>query len=303
MSFQNSTQTVDHVFLFIVAISLALLAGIVGTMIYFVVRYNRARNPDPENIEGNLLLEIIWVIIPLLLVFAMFFYGWKGFRFMRTVPANALPVKAYARMWQWSFEYENGRTADKLIVPSGRPVKLNITSRDVLHSLFIPAFRIKEDAVPGMQTYLWFLPDNTGDYDLFCSEYCGKGHSSMITKVQVISAEDFRKWYLAGPERKIWKAEEGGAELLQKKGCLACHSTDGSRKIGPTFRGLFGSRVIVITAGKERVTTADEEYLRRSVTDPQADIVKGFPPVMPAQKETVSKEELSSIIEYIKELK
>ena len=303
MSFQNSTQTVDNVFIFIVTISVALLAGIVITMIYFVLRYSRTRNPEPENIKGNLLLEIIWVIIPLVIVLAMFFYGWKGFRFMRIVPANALPVKAYARMWQWSFEYENGRTTDRLIVPSGRPVKLIITSRDVLHSLFIPAFRIKEDAVPGMLTHLWFLPDGAGDYDLFCSEYCGTGHSSMITKVQVISAEDFQKWYQEGPKGRTGKVEEGGAELLQKKGCLACHSTDGTRKIGPTFKGLFGSKIMVLTAGKEHEIIADEEYLRRSVMEPQADIVKGFPPVMPPQKDSVSQEELSSIIEYIKGLK
>ncbi len=303
MDFRNSTQTVDSVFLFIVAISVALLAGIVVTMIYFVLRYSRERNPEPENIEGNLLLEIVWVIIPLVIVLAMSFYGWKGFRFMRTVPANALPVKAYGVMWQWSFEYENGRTTDRLIVPSGRPVKLIITSRDVLHSLFIPAFRIKEDAVPGMLTHLWFLPDSVGEFDLFCSEYCGTGHSSMITKVQVVPAEEFRKWYLEGPEKKTGEVEEDGAGLLQKKGCLACHSIDGTKKIGPTFKGLFGSRLVVVIAGKEHEIIADEEYLRRAVMDPEADIVKGFPPVMPPQKDSVSRDELSSIIEYIKGLK
>lgn len=303
MDFQNSTQTVDSVFLFIVTISVALLAGIVVTMIYFVVRYSRERNPEPENIEGNLLLEIIWVVIPLAIVLAMSFYGWKGFTFMRTVPANALPVKAYARMWQWSFEYENGRTTDRLIVPSGRPVKLIITSSDVLHSLFIPAFRIKEDAVPGMQTHLWFLPDSQGDFDLFCSEYCGTGHSSMITKVQVISADDFRKWYQEGPAEKPGQAEGNGAGLLKEKGCLACHSTDGTNKVGPTFKGLFGSRVRVVTAGKEHEVTADEEYLKRAVMDPGADIVKGYPPVMPPQKDNLTREELSEVIGYIKGLK
>jgi len=296
----NSTQTVDNVFLFIVAISVALLTGIVVTMIWFAVRYNRKRHPVPENVPDNLLLETIWVVIPLLIVLAMFFYGWTGFRFMRTVPANALQIKAFGQMWRWSFEYDNGRTADTLMVPAGRPVKLLITSRDVLHSLFIPAFRIKEDAVPGMQTYLWFLPDQEGEYDLFCSEYCGQGHSSMITKVKVVSAKNFREWLSNVSERH---EETDKTSLLQKKGCLACHSLDGNRKVGPSFKGLFGSSVLVITSGQERTVVADEEYLKRSVMDPQADIVKGYPPVMPPQKDTVAPEEIEEIVEAIRELK
>jgi len=300
---QTSTQTVDNIFIFIVAISVALLAGIVVTMLWFVVRYSRERNTKPEDIEGNLVLEIVWVVIPLIIVLAMFFYGLKGFRFMRTVPPNAMPVKAFGQMWKWSFEYENGRTADQLVVPADRPVKLVITSRDVVHSLFIPAFRVKEDAVPGMLTYLWFLPDALGEYDLFCSEYCGTGHSSMITKVKVISAAAFDTWYAGKRAAEAGEAKEGGRELLEKKGCLACHSLDGSKKIGPTFKGLFGSRVLVVTAGKEREIVADEEYLNRSVMDPQADIVKGFPPVMPPQKDSITQKELEEITGYIRELK
>lgn len=299
----TSTQTVDGVFLFILAISVALFAGVITTMLYFVVRYSRSRNPDPENIPDNVLLEVVWVIVPLLIVLAMFFYGWKGFRIMRTVPPNSLEVQVYAAMWRWSFEYGNGKTTGELIVPAGRPVKLLIASRDVLHSLFIPAFRIKEDAVPGMQTYLWFLPDSEGSYDLFCSEYCGEGHSSMITKVKVISARDFQGWYEEGAAKKAATAGPDGMALLRGKGCLACHSNDGSRKIGPTFKGLFGSTVTVLTGDREREVIADEAYLRKSVLDPQADIVKGFPAVMPPEKDNVSPEELEAIVGAIKGLK
>ncbi|MHB8880515.1 MAG: cytochrome c oxidase subunit II [Thermodesulfovibrionales bacterium] len=299
---QSSAQTVDSVFLFITAISVALLAGITVTMIYFVLRYSRARNPEAENVPDNHLLEVVWVVIPLLIVLAMFFAGLKGFRFMRTVPANAMPVKAFGQMWRWDFVYENGQTSDELVVPVGRPVQLLITSRDVLHSLFIPAYRIKEDAVPGRQTYLWFLPDSPGIYDLFCSEYCGEGHSAMITRVRALPAAEFAAWYSGGQKKP---ASDGldGASLLQKRGCLACHSVDGSKKIGPTFKALFGSKVLVVTAGQEREINADEEYLRRSVVDPQADLVKGFPPVMPQQKDTLSEDELTAIIGYLKGLK
>jgi len=299
----NSTQTVDSVFLFILAISVALLTGIVVTMIWFAVRYNRRRHPVAEDVPDNLILEIAWVLLPLLIVLAMFFYGWKGFRFMRAVPANALTVKVYARMWQWSFEYENGRTEGTLVVPAGRPVKLLITSRDVLHSLFIPAFRIKEDAVPGMQTYLWFLPDRAGEYDLFCSEYCGQGHSAMITRVRVLGAEDYAQWAGKTTAEASVKGGTSLSGLLQKKGCLGCHSTDGTKKAGPTLKGLFSSNVEVITSGKERTVVADEEYLRKSIADPKADIVKGFPPIMPQMKDEISADDLAELVREIKELK
>jgi len=299
----NSTQIVDNVFIFILAISVALFAGVVITMLYFVVRYDRRRNPVPENIEGNLFLEIIWVVIPLIIVLSMFFYGWKGFRFIRTSPPNAMQVKVTARMWQWSFEYENNRKSPELVVPAGRPVQLSITSVDVLHSLFIPAFRIKEDAVPGMQTHLWFLPDAPGEYSLLCSEYCGEGHSAMITKVKVIEAEEFQEWYQETMQSKAKKARPGAPDLLGAKGCLVCHSVDGTRKIGPTLKGIFMRKVTVVTSGKEREIVADEEYLRRSIMQPQSDIVKGFPPVMTPQKDNIAPEDLDIIVEYLEGLK
>ena len=167
----SSTITFDNVFLLLLVISVVLLISITFTMIYFVVKYNRKKNPTPENIESHLLLEITWIVIPTLLVLGMFYYGWSGFKFMRTAPEGAMTVKATGRMWSWQFEYDNGIKSGELKVPIGKPVKLLITSQDVLHSLFIPAYRIKEDAVPGMETHLWFLPDKEGEYDLFCSEY------------------------------------------------------------------------------------------------------------------------------------
>ena len=296
----SSTATFDNVFLFLLVVCIVLLISITFTMIYFVIKYNRKKNPIPENIESNLVLEITWIVIPTALVLAMFYYGWSGFRFMRTVPEDAMRVKATGRMWSWQFEYDNGITSGELRVPLGRPVKLLITSDDVLHSLFIPAFRIKEDAVPGRESFLWFLPERAGEYDLFCSEYCGVKHSSMVSKVIVLAAEDFQAWYEAGKKEA---SGPQGAKLLDEKGCLVCHSTDGTIAVGPSFKGIFGRTVTVLTGGKERAVIADETYIKNSILHPEADIVKGFANIMPSQKGNVSEEELKEIITYITGLK
>ncbi len=304
----NLSNTVDDVFLLIMGISLVLLIGITSTMIYFTVRFSRKRNPRPENIEGNLALEIAWTVIPTLLVLAIFYAGWKGFQFMRTVPKDAMLVQVTARMWSWSFRYENGRESGVLTVPLERPVKLAITSSDVLHSLYIPAFRVKEDCVPGMETYLWFLPSQTGAFDLFCTEYCGAGHSGMITKVQVLTRKEFNAWYQAGKPATAAKAAElasprDGKKLIHDKGCIACHSTDGTPKVGPTFKGISGRATTVVSRGKEREILVDEEYLRLSILEPQADVVKGFPPIMPSQKGLLTEGEITAIIEYLNKIK
>jgi cytochrome c oxidase subunit 2 len=208
-------------------------------------------------------------------------------------------------MWTWSFEYENGKQSAVLNVPVKRPVKLAITSADVLHSLFIPAFRIKEDAVPGRETRLWFLPDEAGTYDLFCTEYCGVGHSTMTTKVAVMTQKDFDSWYKGDALAPAagTKMQPDGAALTKEKGCVACHSLDGTAKVGPTLKGVFGRKETVVTAGKERELTVDEAYLRRSLLEPQADVVKGYPPIMPSQKGVLKDPEIDAIIIYLKGLR
>jgi cytochrome c oxidase subunit 2 len=299
----NLSSSVDNVFLLIVGISLVLLVGVTGTMVWFAFRYRRSKHPRAENIEGNLALEIVWTVLPTLLVLAIFWVGWKGFVFMRTVPDDAMLVKVTARMWSWHFTYENGAAGEVLKLPLNRPVKLAITSDDVLHSLSIPAFRVKEDAVPGRENYLWFQPGIAGSYDLFCTEYCGMGHSAMVTKVEIMPEEEFASWYTAAAKQAAARAvRPDGAKLFAEKGCVACHSIDGSPKVGPSLKGVFGHRMTVLTNGKERQITADEAYLRRSLLDPTADIVKGFPPIMPSQKGALSDVELDALIEYLKTL-
>ena len=296
----NLSSSVDSVFLFIMGISLVLLVGITGTMVYFAVRYSRKRNPHAENIEGNLALEIVWTVIPTLLVLAIFWVGWKGFVYMRTVPKDAMLVKVTARMWSWGFEYENGKTGDILKVPVDRPVKLVIASADVVHSLSIPAFRVKEDAVPGRENYLWFKPHAVGSFDLFCTEYCGMGHSAMVTKVEVMAQQEFDSWYRAAQAKAA--ATPDGAKLFTEKGCASCHSIDGSPKVGPTLKGLLGRKETVTRGGKDQPVTVDEAFIRSKLLTPENDRIKGFPPIMPSQKGVLTDAEIDALVKYMKGL-
>ena len=297
----DSIAAVNNVSLYLLIVCLVLLVGITGTMIYFVIRYSRKNNPSPKNIPSNATLEITWIVIPTILVLSMFYYGWSGFKVMRTVPENAMEVNVTGRQWSWQFEYGNGKKSGELRVPVGKPVKLVITSADVNHSLFIPAFRIKEDAIPGKVNYLWFLPEKEGEFDLFCTEYCGTGHSSMVSKVVVMPTDKFSAWMK--PAAQPAAEPVSGRDLLEEKGCLGCHTTDGSPLVGPTFKGIYGRQVTVITEGKERTLTVDETYLKRSILEPDEDVVKGFPDLMPEQEDNVNEKEVEQIIQYLKGLK
>lgn len=190
----SHVESVDLVMLYIVAVSVVLLLGITATMIYFVFKYHRKKGHTPVDIHGNVLLEVIWIVIPTILVLSMFYFGYTSFREIRDIPDNPFVVKVTARMWQFSFEYENGKKADTLYVPVNVPIKLEMQSMDVNHALFIPAFRIKEDIIYGRTQYLYFTPTLTGDYDIVCAEYCGLSHSAMYSKVKVLHDNDFYAW-------------------------------------------------------------------------------------------------------------
>lgn len=293
-----STGKVDEPFFYIVAISVVLLASVTIIMLTFLFRYNRKRHPEPEAIKEPLWLEIIWTVIPTALALSMFYLGWVNFEFIRTPPSDAMTVNVIGREWSWLFTYENGRQDDVLRVPLKKPVKLVLTSADVIHSLYIPAFRIKEDCVPGMKTFLWFDADKTGTFDIFCTEYCGVGHSHMLSKVIVMSAADYYQWYTA---KKAGGAAAEGKKLAQEKGCLGCHSTDGSRKVGPTFKSLHGNMETVTVEGKERRVTVDDEFIEHYIRHPNVEIVKGYPPIMPVIP--LTDDELKAIVEYLKTVK
>jgi cytochrome c oxidase subunit II len=293
----DTAGKVESSFAFIVVSAVILLAIVVFFMILFLIKYRRKRHPVPETVKDSVLLEVIWTAIPTALVMVMFYFGWTDFRYIRNPPKDAMEVNVTARQWSWLFEYRNGKKSGVLRVPLNRPVKLILTSRDVIHSFYVPAYRIKEDCVPGMKTHLWFTPNESGTYDVLCTEYCGVGHSHMRSSVVVMAPAEFDAWYRSAEAAAAGK----GLQLLQEKGCLGCHTTDGSRKVGPTFKGIFGRKVTVITNGKERDIIVDEEYLRRSIINPGADIVKGYPPVMPELP--LTKDELQEIVVYLKELK
>jgi len=188
-------DSVDFVMLYIVAISVILLIGITATMIYFVFKFNRKKGHEPVDIHGNVWLEITWIVIPTILVLSMFYFGYTSFREIRDIPANPFIVKVNARMWQFSFEYPNSKKTDTLYVPNNIPIKLELQSVDVNHAFFIPAFRIKEDAIHGKTNYLYFTPRETGSYDVACAEYCGLNHAKMYTKVIVKDSSEFAAWY------------------------------------------------------------------------------------------------------------
>ncbi len=289
---------VDSAFLFILAICVVMLLLITFLMVFFVIKYRRDKNPTPTNIEGNFLLEVVWTVVPTLLVIAMFYYGWIGYREMETIPEDAMAVKVTGQMWSWLFEYENGAQSDELAVPINKAVKLDLVSRDVLHSFYVPAFRIKKDLVPGVPTALWFTADEEGTYDVLCTEYCGVRHSAMLSRVVVMSENQFAAWMAGKIAHEA--AEPAGRELLESKGCIGCHSLDGSRIVGPTFKGIFGRKVRVLTDGTEREIVTDEDYLRRSIVKPNADVVVGYPPIMPSQEGILSDEQIDAIIEHLK---
>jgi cytochrome c oxidase subunit 2 len=293
----TTTQAVDTAFKFIIGVSVVLLLGITATAVAFVIRYHRSRAPEPTSeASGNVWIEIVWTALPSLLVMAMFYYGWSGYLTLRNLPKDALAVTATASQWSWNFTYANGKNSPKLYVPVGKPVRVGLVSIDVLHGFYIPAFRVKRDVVPGMRkNETWFVATRPGSYDLFCSSYCGTGHAAMITTVEALPPAQFAAWL-----QQVGGAEHAGKELLEKHGCLGCHSLDGTPKVGPTFKGIWGQRVTVLTNGVERTLTVDEEYLRRSILEPNADVVKGFPPVMPSYAGTLTADEINAIIGFIR---
>ena len=302
----TSNGVVDGALIYILALCVLLLFLIVFFMVYFLVRYRKARNPIPSELPPSMLLEALWVVVPTLLVATMFMYGLTGFRFLRSAPADSLSVKVHARQWSWLFEYDNGRKSADLIVPLGRNVRCELISADVIHGFYVPAFHIQQDAVPGLKTFAWFNATTMGSYYILCSQYCGRKHSAMIAKLIVVPPDQFEAWR-QGKKIQFTGASylnmPAGERLLFERGCISCHSLEGNPMVGPTFKGLFGSKVIVSSAGTQRTIVADSAYIQKSIVEPGADVVSGFPNTMPQSKDILSDQEIGEIIHYIKSVK
>lgn len=280
-------------------IAVFLLVALTGTMIYWTIKYSRKRHPVAENIEENTALEVVLAVVPTALVLSMFYYGWSGDLVLRSAPPDALPVTVQAQMWSWQFQYPNGRVENELYLPVNKPVKLTLRSRDVTHGFFIAAYGLKRDVIPGRENMLWFQPVITGTFDIQCSNYCGTRHSAMLSKIHVMPEDEFNTWY-----HTITPVQElDGSQLLRVRGCVSCHTTDGSRLVGPSFKGVFGKKQVIIVHGKEESVTVDEDYLKRAILTPQLKTVKGYPAAtMPAQEGILRDDELQNIVDYIKSL-
>lgn len=296
----------DALFAYVHITSLIIFLGVMGAAIYFCIKYRR-RSEDEVTpvITHNVPLETVWSIIPLVLVLISFAWGYQLFAKEETAPEEAYEIRAIGQQWLWQFIYPNGiSTTNEIHVPVGRPVKITMNSRDVIHSLYIPTFRIKQDVLPGRYTALWFNALEPDTAMVFCAEYCGLSHSDMLATIYVHTKEGFKKWLAdaqgGGGMPEGLTPAEWGSRLVQQYACTTCHTTDGTVLVGPSWKGVFG-HTVELTNGQ--TVTADANYIRESILDPTKKIVKGFLPAMPPYKGQLDNKQINAIIEYIKTLK
>ena len=297
----TSAPGIDFVFDFVLWLSVFFFLLIVILMVLFVIRH-RAKDPGEMGppIHHNNILEFTWTAIPTLLVVFIFWVGFRGFLDLSTPPANAYEIQVTGQQWQWLFTYPTGYVDGELHVPVDQPVQLVMTSDDVIHSFFIPSFRVKRDVFPGRYSKVWFQAVEPGTYRIFCAEYCGTQHSTMLANCVVHPPGEFEPWLeKASNFLDTVTPEEGGKMLFSMRGCTQCHNVTEQNKIGPGLGGLFG-KSRTFQDGTSMV--ADENYIRQSILEPQAHIVAGFDPVMPSQQGRLNEQELGALIAYIKTL-
>lgn len=297
---QASTMAprVDNLYFFLVALSVFFSVLIAGLIVFYAVRYRR-RSADAvgQSIHGGLWLEITWTVIPLGIAMGIFFWGASVFFAMSRPPDDTLNVYVVGKQWMWKFQHLDGqREINELHVPVGRAVKLIMTSEDVIHDVFVPAFRVKADVLPGRYTHLWFQATKPGRYRLFCAEYCGTRHSGMTGEVVVMEPTEYQAWLGGGSgEGSLASA---GEKLFQDLACNTCHRPDAQGR-GPVLNGLFGTTQ-ALQSGESALV--DEAYLRESILNPASRVTSGFQPIMPAFQGLVSEEQLLQLIEYVKGL-
>jgi len=314
----NFAESIDDLYLFIVALSVFFFFLIIGAMVWFMWKYRRlSADQKTSSVTHNGKIEFLWSAIPAVLLVVIFVWGEIDFVKQSLPPNDAIDVRVTGQKWTWTIEYpdypgkiltsSNSEPRVTLIVPKNRPVRLTMTSRDVIHSFYIPAFRVKRDVVPGRYTNLWFEATAVGEYNLFCTEYCGDMHSRMFGLVKVVEPEYFESILedYAKLEQNPGETLEGfGKRISEIRGCGACHSIDGSTKVGPSWKGLWGKTETFTDGSSQPLDGAEgENYLKTSILDPNAKVVTGFAPQMPPYAGQLKDEHIEALIAYIKSLK
>src|SRR5580658_3591181 len=295
---QASTMAgqVDALYIYLLLVSGIMTALIFVAVAVLAVKYRRVPGREAHPIEGSTILEISWSVIPFGVMLTFFVWGAVLFFQERTPPADATEVYVVAKQWMWKIEHMEGqRELNELHVPTGQNIKLIMTSQDVIHSFYVPAFRIKQDVLPGRYTTLWFKATAPGHYHLFCAEYCGTNHSGMGGDIVVMEPQDYAQWMAGGPALPL---QDTGKALFDELGCATCHRCDAKGR-GPSLDGVYNNQVQLEDGRK---VTADENYVRESILDPSAKIVNGYKPVMPAFQGIVSDEQLNALVAYVKSL-
>lgn len=292
-------RSVDGLTLFVLAVVLFFTLLIAVVVVYFAIRYRRkvvgprALMQDAGHGSVALMIEIVWTVIPLIIVVFMFLAGAKVFVRASTAPEASMEIHIIGKQWMWKMQHPTGaREINELHVPVGQPVKLILTSQDVIHDFAIPAFRVKQDVVPGRYTTEWFEATQTGSFHIFCDQYCGAQHAEMIGVIVVMEPAQYQAWLAGSSSDEPPKVT--GEKLFSQYGCVTCHSSR-----GPTMAGLYGREVDLMNGGK---TIADEEYLRNAILEPSKELVKGYPPIMPSFKGQLTEEQVMQLIAYIKSM-
>ncbi|HEY3876834.1 MAG TPA: cytochrome c oxidase subunit II, partial [Candidatus Kapabacteria bacterium] len=291
---------VDHLYLFLIGLTIFFTVLITGAILYFIVKYRRrSENEVPQPIAGSIVLESAWSIIPFIISLFIFAWGTKIYLEQYSIPNDALDIYVVGKQWMWKFQHPEGqREINELHIPVGRKIRFVMATEDVIHSFYIPAFRMKEDIVPGPNRYttVWAEPTMTGTFHIFCAEYCGTSHSGMIGWVTVMGDKDYEAW-LSGGAAEGSMADRGAA-LFQQLGCITCHRSDAQGQC-PRLQDKYGTMELLSTGDKVLI---DDSYIRESVLSPLAKIVAGFQPIMPSFQGQVSEEQLQELIAYIKSI-
>jgi cytochrome c oxidase subunit 2 len=288
---------VDALYIFLILLSGFMCVAIFTMIVLFALRYRRQHGRAAEQIEGSTALEVTWSLVPLGIFMVIFAWGAFIFFQERTPPRDATEIYVVAKQWMWKLEHVEGqREINELHVPVGRDVKMIMTSQDVIHSFYVPAFRIKQDVLPGRYTTAWFRATKPGVYHLFCAEYCGTQHSGMIGQVVVMEPAQYEAWLGGGGT--TGSLASNGESVFQQLGCATCHRSDTQGR-GPNLSGLFGKPVLLEDG---RTVVADENYIRESILSPSAKVVQGFKPIMPVFQGLVSEEQLTELVAYVKSL-